>query len=245
VAKRLYTEANVRELPAGSELVFDSYIDAEAFGGTDAYDGGRVEISVNGGEWMPLAVDGGYGHQIKFDSGATLKGADVFSGSPGVWRRVTADLGALEGSARVRFRFSSDGGNYPFDQNDNPLRVFEGWHIDNVLVRARTAVQVARRLHLRLGPSPYRIGAPSAGSVHVRFSAPDGLPHPELRPEVRIYDVAGRLVRTLTASQDTVVPSEFRAVWNPGDGRPLRSGIYFAKVDIQGSDETFRLVVIR
>lgn len=231
----------------GSELVFDSYIDAETYGGTDAYDGGRVEISVNGGEWISLAVDGGYGHQIKYDSAASLRGADVFSGSPGRWRRVTADLGGYEGSARIRFRFSSDGGNYPFDASDNPLRVFEGWYIDNVLVRARTEVQVARRLKLRAGPSPYRIGAPSAGSIHVRFSAPDGLPHPELRPEVRIYDVAGRLVRTITASQDGVVASEFRAVWDArdGNGKHLRAGIYFARVDIQGSTESFRLVVIR
>ncbi|HET9250684.1 MAG TPA: M6 family metalloprotease domain-containing protein [Candidatus Eisenbacteria bacterium] len=231
----------------GLELVFDSYIDAEVYGGTDAYDGGRVEISVNGGEWTPLAVDGGYGYQIKYDSGANLRGAAVFSGSPGVWRRVTANLAGYEGSARVRFRFASDGGNYPFNQFDEPLRVFEGWYIDNVLVRSRTEVAVARRLKLRAGPSPYRIGAPSAGSIHVRFSAPDGLPHPELRPEVRIYDVAGRLVRTLAASQDGVVASEFRAVWDARDenGRELRSGIYFAKVDIQGSAESFRLVVIR
>ena len=91
------------------------------------------------------------------------------------------------------------------------------------------------------------MGAASAGSIHVRFSAPDGLPHPELQPEVQIYDVAGRLVRTLQASQDGVVPSEFRAVWDArdGNGRELRSGIYFAKVDIQGSTESFRLVVIR
>ena len=235
------------QIDPGQELVFDSYIDAETYGGTDSYDGGRVEISLNGGEWTRLRVDGGYGHQIKYDANVPLQGADVFSGSPGVWRRVTADLAGYEGSARIRFRFVSDGGNYPFDQFDNPLRVFEGWYIDNVLVRARTDVVVARRLKLRAGPSPYRIGAASAGSIHVRFSAPDGLPHPEMRPEVKIYDVAGRLVRTLLASQDGVVPSEFRAVWDArdGNGRELRSGIYFAKVDIQGSTESFRLVVIR
>jgi hypothetical protein len=192
-------------------------------------------------------VDGGYSHQIKYDSGANLRGADVFSGSPGVWRRVTADLAAYEGQARIRFRFASDGGNYPFGPGDVPLRVFEGWYIDNVLVRARTEVTVARRLKLRAGPSPYRVGAPSAGSIHVRFSAPDGLPHPELQPEVQIYDVAGRHVRTLQASQDGVVPSEFRAVWDvrDGNGNALRAGIYFATVDIQGSTESFRLVVIR
>ena len=166
---------------------------------------------------------------------------------------MTADLGGYEGTARIRFRFVSDGGNYPLNQFGEPLRVFEGWYVDNVHVGTRTVVdpdggpKVTRRLALRAGPSPYRIGAPSAGSIHVRFSAPDGVPHPELRPEVRIYDVAGRLVRTLQASQDTVVPSEFRAVWDARDanGQHLRAGIYFARVDIQGSTESFRLVVIR
>ncbi len=234
-------------LPSNSELVFYSYIEAETFGGAECFDGGRVEISIDGGEWVPLAVDGGYGNLIKFDSEATLRGAEVFSGSPRQWRRVTANLSGYSGSARIRFRFSSDFGNAPF-VGSSQARVYEGWYVDDVLIQPRTSTgPTPRRLSLRGGPSPYNIGGPSAGSIVLRFSAPDGLPHPELSPEVRVYDVAGRLVRALRASPNGLVPSEFRAVWNARDsrGETCRSGIYFAQVDIQGKSESFRLVLVR
>ena len=236
------------DLPANSELAFDSYIDAETFGGTECYDGGRVEISVNGGEWVPIAVDGGYGYQVKFDSEATLRGADVFSGSPQAWRHVTADLSGYAGPTRIRFRFSSDSENAPFDNSLNPVRVYEGWYVDNFAIQPRTATgPVARRLAFRGGPSPFRVGGGLSGSVVFRFSAPDGLPHPELSPDVRIFDVHGRLVRTVAATSGGLIPSEFRATWNALDrnGNLVPSGLYFAKIDIQGQTESFRLVLIR
>jgi len=45
------------DLAPGSQLTVQSWIDAESHGGTGAFDGGRVEISLRGGPWIPLAVD--------------------------------------------------------------------------------------------------------------------------------------------------------------------------------------------
>ena len=237
------------DLAPGSELAFYSYIDAESFGGTDCYDGGRVEISIAGGEWTPLPVDGGYGRMMKFDSEANLRGAEVFSGSPQTWRRVTCDLSGYSGAARIRFRFASDFGNAPFDGLGRQLRYYEGWYVDDVVVQARTATgPTPRKLAFRAGPSPYRIGGPSAGSIVFRFSAPDGLPHPEMAPAVRIFDVSGRLIRALKASpSNALTPTEFRATWDARDSRSetCRAGIYFAKVDIQGRAQSLRLVLVR
>ena len=235
------------ELPPGSQLAFDSYIDAETYGGTEAVDGARVEISMNGDEWIPLAVDGGYGYIVKFDSQANLRGQDVFSGSPQAWRHVTADLSAYSGEARIRFRFSSDTDSPPYG-TQGQVRPYEGWYVDNVRVETRSASTVVpRKLSLRGGPSPYRIGAPSAGSIQFRFSAPDGLPHPELKPVVRLFDVHGRLVRELDATMDGLVASEFHAKWDAKDrnGQTCKAGIYFARVDIQGQDQNFRLVLLK
>jgi M6 family metalloprotease-like protein len=236
------------ELPAGSQLSFDSYIDAETYGGTESIDGGRVEISMNGDEWIPLGVDGGYGTIMKFDSQAALRGQDVFSGSPSAWRHVTADLTGYAGEAQIRFRFASDSDNPPFGSLGDQIRTYEGWYVDNVLVQPRSAPAVApRKLSLRGGPSPYHIGAPSAGTIVFRFSAPDGLSHPELNPVVRVYDVRGRLVRALDASPGGLVASEFHASWDAkdGNGQTCRAGIYFARVDIQGKDQSFRLVLLK
>ncbi len=236
-------------LPAGSELVFQSWIDAETNGGTMAYDGGRVEISLRGGPWIPLDVDGGYGYEIVFDSGATLRGADVFSGSPQRWRRVVADLSAYSGPAQIRFRFSTDSGNQPFDINSGSLaRYYEGWYVDAVSVGPRVDPGPARRvLSLRAGPNPFKMNHGSSAAITFRFSAPDGLPHPGLTPKIRVFDLHGRLVRTLDAAPDGLLPSEFRASWNArtDKGGVVSSGIYFAKVDILGQTQTFRLVLFR
>jgi len=236
------------DLPPNSELVFESFIDAESYGGSECFDGGRVEISIAGGEWLPLAVDGGYGNQIKFDSDAALRGADVFSGSPNSWRRVTASLAGYSGAARIRFRFASDVSNAPFNGSGLQARYYEGWYVDDVLIRARTSTgPTPRRLAFRAGPTPYLIDGPSSGLLTFRFSAPDGLPHPELQPIVRVYDVAGRLVRTLHATPNGLVPSEFRTTWDVRDsrGQTCRSGVYFGQVDIQGHTESVRLVILR
>jgi hypothetical protein len=68
-----------------------------------------------------------------------------------------------------------------------------------------------------------------------------------LTPEVRIFDVHGRLVQTVSGSPNGLVPSEFRAYWNAHDksGNIVPSGVYFAKTDIQGKAETFRIVLFR
>jgi immune inhibitor A len=234
------------DLAANSEMVFWSYIDAETNGGTGAWDGGRVEISMNGGEWIPVAVDGGYGYQIEFNSGAALRGADVFAGSPQAWRRVVADLSPHAGAARLRFRFASDEANDPRDLLGAQLRYFEGWYVDDVAVQGRTGGgPTPRRLSLRAGPNPYWVGGASA-FINFRFSAADGLPHPGATTEVRVFDVNGRHVGSATAAANALVPSEFSARWdgrNPS-GQRCRSGIYFAKVDFLGQTQTVRLVLL-
>jgi len=236
-------------LPAGSQLSFYSWMDAETNGGTMAFDGGRVEISLRGGPWIPLRVDGGYDHQITFDSGATLRGQDVFSGSPQAWRHVVADLSAYSGPVQVRFRFSSNEVDQPFDTNSGLLaRFYEGWYVDAISVGPRVDPGPARRmLSLRGGPNPFRVKNGFTPSVTFRFSAADGLPHPGLAPQVKVYDLRGRLVATLDAAPDGLIPSEFHASWNARTpkGGLAASGIYFARVDILGHTESFRLVLLR
>src|SRR5688572_3603269 len=236
------------DLPANSELVFWSYVDAETNGGTGAWDGGRVEISMNGGEWVPLALDGGYGHIVEFNSSASLRGADVLSGSPQRWRRMVADLTPYAGAARIRFRFASDQANDPRNISGQQLRYYEGWYVDDILVQARTGGgPTPRHISFRAGPNPYRLNGPSSGSVRFRFSAADGLPRPGQQTQIRIYDVRGREVGRTTATANPLAPAEFLATWNPRSegGSKLGSGIYFARVDFAGRTESARLVLVR
>jgi immune inhibitor A len=236
------------DLPATSELVFWTYVDAETNGGTGAWDGGRVEISMNGGEWVPLAIDGGYDYMVEFNSSAALRGADVLSGSQKRWRRMVADLTPYSGFARVRFRFASDQANDPRDLSGAQLRPYEGWYVDDLLVQSRTGGgPIPRHISFRAGPNPYRLNGPSSGSVQFRFSAADGLPKPGERPVIRIYDVRGREVGRTVATANPLAPAEFQASWSPRSegGSNLGSGIYFARVDFAGRTESARLVLVR
>jgi len=54
-------------------------------------------------------------------------------------------------------------------------------------------------------------------------------------------------VRTLNATPDALIRSEFRASWNAQTekGDLAASGIYFARVDILGQTQSFRLVLLR
>ncbi len=236
------------DLPVGSQVVFYSWVDAETNGGTGAWDGGRVEIARPDGVWKPLAVDGGYPYQVENTGENPLRGSSVFSGSPGRWHRVVADLSAYSGPARVRFRFASDGANEPTDRFGALVRSYEGWYVDDVSVQARVDPgPVPARVSLRAGPSPYQIGAPSAGTVHIRFSAADGLPHPGATPRVRVYDLKGRLVRTLTAAANALAPGQFETTWDvrSDSGGKVAAGIYFLQSDILGRTESFKLVLLK
>ena len=236
------------DLPPNSQLSFWSFIDAETNGGTGAWDGGRVEIAGADGAWKLLAVDGGYPYLLENSFDNTLRGSPAFSGSPNVWRRVVADLSAWSGPARIRFRFASDGADEPVGNFGELLRYYEGWYVDDVTVQPRVAPgPTPRRVSLRAGPSPYLLGAPSAGSIHIRFSARDGLPHPGAVGRVRVYDLNGRLIRSLVATPGGLAPSQFEATWNARaeDGTKVAAGIYYLQSELLGQTESFRLVVLK
>jgi len=235
-------------LPANSQLSFSSWIDSETNGGTGAWDGGRVEISLAGGPWVPLALDGGYPYIIEFNAGTALAGSNVIAGSSGGWRRFVAGLTGYSGPARIRFRFAADDFNEPRNSSGSLLRTYEGWYLDNIAVEARQDPgPTPRRLAFRGGPTPYFAGTASSGSLRFRLSARDGLPHPGERPVIRIFDLKGRLVREVTAFADPLIASEFGAAWDGHNsaGAPVAAGVYFAKVTLLGQTQTTRLVVVR
>jgi hypothetical protein len=236
------------DLPANSQLSFWSFVDAETNGGTSAWDGGRVEIAGVDGAWKALNIDGGYPYQVENSLDNALRGSSAFSGSPNAWRHITSDLSDFSGPARIRFRFATDSANEPVDRFGALARYYEGWYIDDVAVEPRVEPAPApMRVTLRAGPSPYALGAPSAGLIHIRFSAKDGLPHSGAVGTVRVFDVTGRHLRTMTAVPNGVAPSQFETTWDARDdnGVKVASGIYFLQSELLGQTESTRLVVLK
>ncbi|MFH1144987.1 MAG: M14 family zinc carboxypeptidase [Candidatus Eisenbacteria bacterium] len=109
------------------ELSFWHWIEAEVssyFTG-QAYDGGIVEVSRDGGPWTQVTPTPGYTHTAR-GSGPFAFGTPLFSGVID-WRQETVLVEDVEGSLQVRFHFGTDGGT-----------VREGWYVDDVEIRGST-----------------------------------------------------------------------------------------------------------
>ena len=83
-------------------------------------------------------------------------------------------------------------------------------------------------------PNPFR------GGTSIRFA----LPRATLT-SIQIYDVSGRLVRTLA---NEMTPAGFHEVtWNGRNesGREVSAGVYLYKVDLDNFQETRRIVLMK
>lgn len=79
------------------------------------------------------------------------------------------------------------------------------------------------------------------GITALAFAVRDGAP---ARVKIRVYDPAGRLLRTLV--DDTFAPGAYRAQWDLADQRGNRvpPGVYIAVMEAEGFRGMTRLVVV-
>lgn len=120
-------------LEPNSELVFWYWMNAEtsSYYTGYAYDGGIVEISIDGGEWEIIEPEDGYPFRIRGNTGNPLPGeTPCFSGYRN-WREVKFDLSDYSGMAKIRFRFTSDQGV-----------TREGWYIDDVVIEQKPSPDI-------------------------------------------------------------------------------------------------------
>jgi hypothetical protein len=89
------------------------------------------------------------------------------------------------------------------------------------------------RLHPNV-PNPFGV------STMIRYDVPG-----ESRVRIRVFDVAGRLVRTLVDGER--IRGAGLTVWDGGDdaGRFVASGIYFCRLEASGLTDTRKLVLLR
>ncbi len=127
-----------------ASLVFRHWYDTEP-----EFDGGRVEISLDGGDtWEPLTPEGGYPVRR-----VVTFGAPAYNGDSDGWQLAEFDLYRYAGRADVRFRF-----RFLADQSLHA----PGWFLDDVQVVERQTL--SRPIELRAG-SGLRNRVPVAWSV--------------------------------------------------------------------------------
>jgi hypothetical protein len=139
------------DLQDGSTLQFWHWIDAEISSGTEAWDGGIVEISINGGAFEQITPVGGYPYTIVNNPASPFEGGTpCYSGSHD-WEMETFDLTGYSGDAVIRFRFGTDG-----------YVTAEGWYIDDVTVAPDAPSQA---VSIMLLPTEANIVIPPEGGT--------------------------------------------------------------------------------
>lgn len=129
------------------------------------------------------------------------------------------------GSGLVDFALGPDGSLYYLNLYSGELR--------RIVSTTTTAAPVGSGLELDMWAQPSTMTARTS----LRFSR--GL---ELPNQVRIYDVAGRLVRALDVGVDAD-----RVIWDGRDDteREVASGVYFARLEINGKSTQAKVVKVR
>jgi hypothetical protein len=217
-----------------TELTFWHWIDAEVSQAypTRCYDGGIVEMSLDGGPWQPITPAGGYPYLIRAGSNPGPFPVDTpcYSGTRD-WAAASFMVETTGGDLRFRFRFGSDGATGR-----------EGWYIDDVEIAswglpsgaAENAPGVA---WVTLGPSRPN---PFTPDTRIEFA----LPH-AAGARLRVLDPQGRLVRTLL---DARLPAgTHRVPWDgrDADGRAVVSGVYFYCLETDGGSLTRKMTLLR
>ncbi len=215
-------------------LLFWMWIDAEASGAYPdrAYDGGLVEMSIDGGPFEQITPEGGYTHTIREGSipGPFEPDTPVFSGNFD-WQEIYFDLAGITGTVAFRFRFGSDGAD-----------TREGWFVDDIEVLglsspADVTEDRAETFRLQLAPSQPN---PFDGDTHIRFV----MPHAG-QATLQVFDPSGRLVRTLVSGALPAGPHTIG--WEGADnaGRSVSSGLYYYRLRTDAGSLRRSVVVLQ
>jgi len=199
--------------------------DSEHFG--YAWDGGIVEVSTDGGlSWDQVFPTPGYNLRIRDnDASPFAMNTECYSGEIN-WREETIDMAPFYPKAMVRFQFGSDA-----------HVTNEGWFIDDVQLITTFP---------NVGENPSKPTDVSIQGVHPNpFNAVVVIEYSLLKGEAAdlcIFDISGRMVRTISLeSANTSV------LWDGVDNsnHSMPSGIYFAKISIDDSNASTKLVLLK
>jgi hypothetical protein len=223
------------EIAETTLLTFWHWIDAEVSSSYPGrcYDGGLVEMSLDGGAWTRIVPDGGYPYLIRPGGTPGPFPADtpVFSGSHD-WRQETFTITGAGGLARFRFRFGSDGAD-----------TMEGWYVDDVRLQswseASAAGETVQALELRPVLMANRPN-PFTPATHIAFQ----LPRKE-HVRLTVMDLEGRVVRTLI--DGPLSPGRHDVVWDGAGagGEVLPSGVYFYCLESGEARLARRMTLVR
>ncbi len=193
------------------------------------WDGVQLQVSVGGGAWTPVSTAR---TQPGSGQGVQTAGQPWYEGLQSTWVTETISLAPWLGQNNVRFQFvlRTDGSVYK-----------DGFHFDSFLIQGEGAnpysgtgdLPAATRL-AGVQPNPFN------PSTSVRFE----LARPA-KALVRVYDVSGRLIRTLVDEPRAAGPQDVAWDGRDGNGQPAPSGLYLFRLTADGVDQSAKATLVK
>jgi hypothetical protein len=208
------------ELAPESRLRFWHRMDAQnhATLPNQAWDGGNVQMSINGEAWFLIEPEGAYPYFIHHSAVSPFSmGTPVFSGSFD-WTEAVFDLEAYSGTVRIRFVFGSD-----------DAECGEGWYIDDIHLECDLPVSNAEYFSPGILTMDQNSPNPFNPNTQISFSLPKAQ-----AAQLSIYNLKGQLIKRLV---DTTLPAGKNTIsWDGTDerGRAVSSGIYSYRLLSEG-----------
>ena len=185
--------------------------------------------------WHRYHTEAGYDHcyvEVSPDGGSSWSQVASFDGLQSAWVEQEVDVSSWAGTSGflVRFTLDSDG----WITND-------GWYVDDVQVYGDPSLTgvddepLVLRARVSNHPNPFN------PVTSIAYSVPEDGP-----VALRIYDVAGRLVRNLV-DDGAMTAGEFHATWNGVDdsGHAVAGGVYFARLETAAGQASSKLVLLK
>ncbi|RPJ45343.1 MAG: T9SS C-terminal target domain-containing protein [Candidatus Latescibacterota bacterium] len=192
----------------------------------------RLQISTNGGStWTSLST--AYTQPASGQGKQKPTGSPIFEGTQATWVRNAVGLSAYQSATDVRFRFVllSDGST----QKD-------GFYFDDFAIKG---VQVATGVEAGAPPSATRLLANAPNPFNPTTTLRFELAEPSA-VDLRVYDIGGRLVRTLVDREQRAIGSH-ETVWDGRNdaGDAVSSGIYLYRLEAGAFQGTKKMTLIR
>lgn len=214
---------------SGTFLRFFHWLETGIMINNNSWDGGIIEISVDGGEFQQIEPIGGYpATLLNLPTLPFPPGIPVFAGSID-WEEVELDLSPYEGQVQLRFVFGSSPTQY----------TREGWYIDDIRIVNLTGSEeqdLAPASTLLLGNYPNPFNPQTTVSFQLAEAGYVNL---------EIYNLKGQKVVTLQEGE--LAAGIYHLPWNGWDrlGRKASSGIYFCRLQTADGVDVRKMVLMK
>lgn len=193
------------------------------------YDGVQLQVSVGGGAWTPVATSR---TQPGSGIGVQTSGQPWYEGTQAAWVTESVDLGPWLGQANVRFQFLL---------RSDTSQQYDGYWFDQFAIEGAAVVPFSGTGDL---PPATRLAGVQPNPFNPSTTVHFELAH-AAKTLVRVYDLSGRLVRTLVDGPCAAGPQEVLWDGRDGGGQPAASGVYLVRLSADGVEQSTKASLVK